>query len=188
MKRSLLLAALALLPAAGPADPDWPCVQRFVPTLTAATLWPGPQPIGDWRAEPARAALVRDTARRATPVDQAVARLDAYAATKPGAEALSEVFGGLVDETNEQRGEAIARLRQIARRQRTLTEATDTLTDKLRSQPANAPGRADLVASRALMVRQYEEVERTIRYACEIPVAMEARLGRFAQVLRRGLE
>ena len=37
----------------------------------------------------------------------------------------------------------------------------------------------------ALMIRQYEEVQRTIRYSCEIPVEIEGRLGRFAQALQR---
>src|SRR4051812_12032042 len=46
-----LLACLLATVAAAPADPDWPCVQRLVPTLTAATLWAGPAPKGDWHAD-----------------------------------------------------------------------------------------------------------------------------------------
>jgi hypothetical protein len=37
------------------------------------------------------------------------------------------------------------------------------------------------------VIRQYEEVERTIRYACEVPVQLEARLGLFAQALQGAL-
>ena len=184
----LLLAGAAAAMAAAPVDPDWPCVQRLVPSLTAATLWPGQAPTGDWRADPRIAALVRDAADRRRPVDEAARRLEDFVATKPGAEAVSEVFAGLVDQTNVERGQAIERLRSIARRERALASATDRVTTELEALPATAPERDDLTARRTLMIREYEEIGRTIRYSCEIPVDFEARLGRFAQVLQRGLE
>ena len=40
---------------------------------------------------------------------------------------------------------------------------------------------------RTFLIREYEEIERTIRYACEVPGALEARLGSFAQALQRDL-
>ncbi|MFC7556923.1 hypothetical protein ACFQU7_39010 [Pseudoroseomonas wenyumeiae] len=46
---ALLALGMALSAAAGAraataADPDWPCVQRLVPNLTAAGVWSGPVP------------------------------------------------------------------------------------------------------------------------------------------------
>lgn len=194
MKHVLVGFAALALGAAGPppADPDWPCVQRLVPTLTAGTLWPGHEAAGDWRADPQVAAVVSDTAPRTRPVLQAVARLDAYAATVPAADrpaALSLLFGGLVDETNRQRGEVIERLRGIGRRQRTLTEITGRVSDELRTLPPDAPAaaREEVVQRRTFLIREYEEIGRTIRYACEVPSALEARLGSFAQALQRDL-
>ena len=194
MRRVLVgLAALAV-GAAGPppADPDWPCVQRLVPTLTAGTIWAGHEGAGDWRADPQVAAAVADAAPRSRPVPQAVARLDAYAATVPPAErpaALSLLFAGLVDETNRQRAEVIERLRGIARRQRSLTEVTGRVSAELRALPPDAPAavREEVVQRRTFLIREYEEIERTIRYACEVPGALEARLGSFAQALQRDL-
>ncbi len=191
-----LLAGLAALAvgAAGPppADPDWPCVQRLVPTLTAGTIWAGSEAAGDWRADPQVAAVVAEAAPRGRPVPGAVARLDAYAATLPAAgrpAALGLVFTGLVDETNRQRAEVIERLRGIARRQRSLTEITDRVTAELRALPADAPAavREEVVQRRTFLIREYEEIGRTIRYACEVPGALEARLGSFAQALQKDL-
>jgi hypothetical protein len=114
--------------------------------------------------------------------------LERFVASRPGADALAQVFAGLVDETNAARSQAIERLRGINRRQRALAVATSRVSAELQALPADAPAarREEAVSRRALMVREYEEVQRTIRYSCEIPVDLEARLGRFAQVLQRG--
>jgi len=194
MRRVLVGVAALALGAAGPppADPDWPCVQRLVPTLTAGTLWSGHEAAGDWRADPHVAAAVSDAAPRTQPVPKAVARLDAYAATIPAADrpaALSLLFTGLVDETNRQRADVIERLRGIGRRQRTLTQITGRVSDELRALPADTPAaaREEVVQRRAFLIREYEEIGRTIRYACEVPSALEARLGSFAQALQHDL-
>ncbi|HEY0203453.1 MAG TPA: hypothetical protein VGC15_04810 [Acetobacteraceae bacterium] len=194
MRRVLAGVAALVLGAAGPppADPDWPCVQRLVPTLTAGTLWPGHDAAGDWRADPQVAAVVSDAAPRTQPTPAAVARLDAYAATVPAADrpaALSLLFTGLVDETNRQRADVIERLRGIGRRQRTLTEITGRVSDELRALPPDAPAavREEVVQRRGFLIREYEEIGRTIRYACEVPSTLEARLGSFAQALQRDL-
>ena len=192
--RVWLGACALLLCAAGPpgADPDWPCVQRLVPVVTAGSLWSGHAVSGDWRADPAIADVVAAVAPRNRPVEAGSARLEAYVATVPPAERparLAQVFTGLVDQTNAQRTQAIERLRAVARRQRAMTDATSRITAELRALPPDTPAatREELAGRRTLMIREYEEVERVIRYSCEVPVQLESRLGQFLQVLQRGL-
>jgi hypothetical protein len=192
--RAMLLGVSALaVGAAGPrADPDWPCMQRLVPTLTAGTLWGGHDAKGDWRADPKVAAVVGFVARRGVSATDGAARLDQFIATVPAPErpaVSAQVFAGLVDETNVERGQLIDRLRGIARRQRTLTELTERVTVDLRALPADAPAaqREEIVSRRGFLIREYEQIERTIRYACEVPVQMEQKLGILAQALQRGL-
>ncbi len=186
--RRLVLAGLVLA-AAGPApDPDWPCVQRLVPTLTASTLWGGHEAAGDWRADPRLAAVVPVLARRSLPAPAAAAQLERFVADVPEAERavrLPELFQGLVDETNTQRAEVIGRLRDRARHQRLLTETVSRITGELRALPpdAEAATREEITTRRTLLIREYDEIERTIRYACEVPVQMEAKLGVLAGVL-----
>ncbi len=193
MFRAVLLgvSALALAAAGPPANPDWPCVQRLVPTLTASTLWGGHDAAGDWHADPRVAAVVAAVAPRKVSAQDGAARLERFVATLPAPErpaVTAQVFAGLVDETNVQRAQVIDRLRGIARRQRLLTEMTSGITAELRALPADAPAaqREEIVSRRALLIREYEEIERTIRYACEAPVQMEAKLGALAQALQRG--
>lgn len=187
---ALLLSGLLSVGAGYPADPDWPCVQRLVPTLTAATLWPGHEPKRSWQTNPDIAALVRDVSARGLPAEKGVALLDAFVATRPDDEARAEVFAGLVEQANAERATAIERLRSVNRHQRALAEAITRVTTELETLPAGTPTAQleEATSRRALMIRQYEEVQKTIRYACEIPVSIEARLGRFAQALQRGSE
>ena len=190
----LLGASLLALGAAGPPpDPDWPCVQRLVPTLTASTLWGGHDAAGDWRADPQVAKIIAAVAPRGVSAQDGAARLEQFMATVPTSDrpAISaQVFAGLVDQTNLERAEVIDRLRGIAQRQRTLTVLTSRITAELRALPSDAPAaqREEIVSRRGFLIREYEQIERTIRYACEAPVQMESKLGALAQALQRGLE
>ncbi len=186
------LAALALGAAGPPADPDWPCAQRLVPKLTAAALWGGHDAAGDWRTDPQVAAVVAAVAPRGVSAQDGARQVERYMATLPGADRPARsalLFAGLVDETNGQRAEVIDRLRATARRQRALTELVSKITVELRTLPPDAPAaqREEVVGRQAFLIREYEEIERTVRYACEVPVQMEAKLGTLAQALQRGL-
>ena len=196
--RALRIAGLGLLAlalgAAGPpsADPDWPCAQRLVPKLTAATIWGGHDAAGDWRADPQVAAVVAVAAPRGVSAKNAAGQVERFMATLPGTERPARsalLFAGLVEETNEQRAQIIDRLRATARRQRSLTELTSRITAELRALPTDAPAaqREEVTTRRAFLIREYEDIERTIRFACEVPVRMEAKLGALAQALQRGL-
>jgi len=189
-----VVAAALVLGAAGPpaGNPDWPCVQRLVPTLTASTLWSGQEATGDWRADPPVATVVKAAAPRTVSAEAGAAMLDRFVAAVPVADrpaVLAQVFAGLVDETNAERMVVIDRLRGVARRQRALTEVTSRVTAELRALPPDAPTtqRDEVVSRRALIIREFDGIERTIRYACEVPVEMEAKLGTLARVLERGL-
>ena len=121
-----------------------------------------------------------------------MAALAAFMAGVPAAARAAvadRVFAGLVDETNALRGEVIDRLHDVARRQRDLTKTVAGVTAQLRALPADAAlgEREEVVSRRGFLIRDYEEVGRTIRYACEVPVQLEARLGVFAQALQASL-
>lgn len=192
----LLLAGLAASPAAAQIqheDPDWPCVQRLVPTLGAAAYWGGPEPAEDtgWRDDPAAAAAVAGAAPRGVDVERGEDVLRAYlAALPPDARpaAAARAMEGLTAATNEQRTVIIERLRNLTRRQRTVAARVSAISARLRSLPPDAPERPDLAAQRVFVLREFDEVQRTIMYACEVPVEMEARLGSYARALTEGQE
>jgi len=187
----LLLVALLAAPAAAQprnADPDWPCVQRLVPRLSAAVLWPGPQPDGDWQAEPDVAALVTRIAPRGVADTEGLAAIGAFAAAldAPARRGLLPLaFAGLLERTNAQRDELIAQIRRFTRRQHDLAELSRGLAAELRTLPATAPPeqRAELEQRRLFTAKAFEDAERTLRYACEAPVRLEARLGAYGRAL-----
>jgi hypothetical protein len=192
-----LAAALALAAAAGPspgADPDWPCVQRLVPRVAAAAVWPGP-PLpenGDWRAEREVAALVGRVSPRSVPEGEGVAAIEGFAAPLDPASRrrlLPLAFVGVLEETNRQRDALVEQIRRFARRQRELAEGVRRLEAELRAMPADADraARAELEGRHAFAAKSFTDAERTVRYVCEAPVRLEGRLGAYARALAAAL-
>ena len=188
------LLAIALIAATAPHtdDPDWPCQQRLVPKLTAAAYWNGPLDVqGDWQADPEVAALVRKLAPRRVTVEEGLSGIAGFAKTLSGdrAHQLTLVFRGLLEETDRERADLIDRLKQIGRRQRQLAELAAELAGELDSIPPDVTGetaakRTDLQQRHDFTARNFEEVQRTIRYACEAPVRLDARLGAWTRALQ----
>jgi len=193
----LCLALLAFSARAAPPteDPDWPCQQRLVPELSAGTFWTGaPLPGGvDWRANPRVAGLVDAVAPRDVPADVGTAKIRAFAkALKPGGRAtiLPIAFVGILEETNRERSQIIARLKELTRRQREIADQVAKVTDEIAAIPPDATGgaadrRAEAVGRQGFLTRAFDETRRTMRYACEAPTQLEARFGAYAGALQQ---
>jgi hypothetical protein len=172
-------------------DPDWPCPQRLVPRLAAAAYWSGPLDTeGDWRADPEIAVLVRRLVPRRVSTESGLTEIEAFAktATVDRSRRMALVFRGLLEETDRERAELIGQLTQMGRRQRELAELVGRLADELRSVPPDATGeaaekRVDLQQRHDFTARNFEEIRRTIGYACQAPVELDARLGAWARAL-----
>ncbi|MBV8649997.1 MAG: hypothetical protein JO255_00940 [Alphaproteobacteria bacterium] len=195
---ALLLAAPSFAAPPKGEDPDWPCQQRMVPVLGAATYWSGP-PIeedGDWTAEPRIAALVQEIAPRQVPAEQGEAAITTFADSLGTGDdkkkLLTLVFSGLLAETNRQRAEIIARLKELGHRQHELADIASHAGEELQTIPPDATGeaaarRADLEQRFTFVTQAFTSTQRTMRYACDIPVQLDARLGRYARALQARL-
>jgi hypothetical protein len=190
-----LTVALVVAAAPRPEEPDWPCQQRLVPRLSPATYWSGSvDEQRDWRTDPEVADLVRELVPRAVTEEQGLTRIAAFARTVSGdrSSRLALAFSGLLQETDRERADLIERLKQIGHRQRELTGLAARLASELDSIPAAASGeaaakRADLQQRRDFTTRNLEEVQRTLRYACEVPIRLDARLGVWARALQQAV-
>lgn len=185
------MIALSVAAAPRSEDPDWPCQQPLVPKLTAAAYWNEPLDMqGDWQANPEIAELVQHLAPRRITTEEGLAEIARFAKTAPGnPHRLALAFRGLLEETDRERADLIERLKQLGRRQRELAELAARLTSELDSMPFDATGEAaaeriDLQQRHDFTVRNFEEVQRTMRYACEAPVRLDARLGAWARALQ----
>ncbi len=193
------LACVMPLAAAGAAqrgeDQDWPCVQRLVPVLSAGTMWNGPsiEGLGDWHAEPAVAALVRGIAPRSVSPEEGEAAIAEFTHGLSGdrQRLITMAFVGLLDETNRERGEIIQRIKLLGERQRGLSDLVARLTAQLDAMPEKpgepSPERTELADRWSYTSRAYNEVQRTMRYACEVPGQLDARLGAYARALEAAL-
>lgn len=191
----LTLALAANAVAAPPAaDPDWPCQQRLVPHLSPATYWTGPAPPAgvDWHADPKLSALIEAISPRDVPTEDGIAKLTAFAHSLPAAErakSVSLAFTALVEQTNEERDAVIARLKSLGARQRSLAKRIESDEAALQAIPADASGdqaaeRAGITERHDLLVRSYHDIGETIRYACQVPSDLDARLGAYARALQ----
>lgn len=191
----LVLSASASRAAREESDAAWPCPQPLAPENAVAARWHGPSPEGkgDWQSEPAVAALVQRIAPRNVDIEAGKAAIASFIQDLPKSEPERErlialAFAGLQAETRRERSSLIDRIKQLGERQRKLTDLVARLTAEYDAIPANAQGedaqrRADLAQRRAYTTRTFEEVQRTMRYACEAPAALDARLGAYDDAL-----
>jgi hypothetical protein len=164
-----------------------------VPKLAAAAYWNGPalDGLGDWQADPEIADLVRRLAPRRVSTEEGLSEIAAFAQNLPSdrSRRIALAFHGLLEETDRARAALIDQLKQIGRRQRELADLAAQLAVELNSIPPGATGeaaakRVDLQQRHDFTVRNFEEIQRTVRYACEIPVELDARLGAWARALQ----
>jgi hypothetical protein len=206
MRGLVPLGLAALMLATPPAqaaarrgeDPDWLCVQRLVPTLSAAGYWTGPDvaTAGDWTSEPRVAELVRRVTPRRVKVEEGEAAIASFADALPADETrarlLTLAFAGILAETNRERDALITRIKELGRRQNELAAIAAQAGEELRKLPATAASddaerRSDLEQRFAFVTRAFEGGQRTLTYVCEAPVQLEHRLGRYARALQARL-
>ncbi len=190
----LAAAVVGLLPhlafAAAPgSDPDWPCQQPLVPSVSAAMVWDGPplEGTGDWRSDPTVATLVAKLADKDLPVDQGKAAIDQFihARTSNRQRSITQAFAGLLEENNRARTRVIDNIKMLAERQRGLADVISRLTAERDKAGVNAD--PELVDRWAFARRTYYAVQRTVGYACEMPAELDQRLGFYARELEAGL-
>jgi hypothetical protein len=183
----LLPRTVAAAPSA--ADPDWPCPQPLVPTISAELVWSGP-PIndaGEWRSEPAVAALVATLTPREISIDDGKAAISRFLRTRHAnrTRSIKRAVAGLLDEANNARSRVIAQIKMLAERQRGLANIVSQLTAE--RDKAGKDASADLTERWTFTERTYYEMQRTMRYACEIPAELDQRLGAYVNTLQAGL-
>jgi hypothetical protein len=195
-RRALAAGGLALAAWAGIAgaaqqpDPDWPCVQRRVPELTAAQMWAGPPPSGE--ASPEIEELARHLAARRVPVEEvgaeAAGAVEGLDPAERG-ERLAELFGAVLHRLNAERGQIIAGIGRYARHQTALSDRIEAMQLELAGLEA-APDDAkdwdrieELRDTLLWETRVFKERAQSLSYVCETPVLLEQRAFAIARAL-----
>lgn len=204
LKAALVGASLAAMSTAAAhaqprveTPPDWPCVQVFVPTLSAATIWAGP-PVEDylktWPDNREVASLATRVVSRAVPDDEANAAVDRFAEGLSGNrnETLTLLFAGIFDEANRTRSRAIDAIRKFDRAQKgmlaTMTRTVGELDRARAAEPRDEARVRELGEQLAWQRRIVEERHRSLGALCEQPVIVERRVGQLARTIANHME
>lgn len=190
----LFACAVALfqaLPAGSRAatsdDPDWPCIQRLVPRISAAQVWAGPPPEpAMWQGDLEVSRLASKLAARRTPLDETEKLVEDFAeAQAPAAlnDKLTALFGRTLQVINRDRASIIAGIKRFAKRQRQLAERIretraelkDIRQDAAQEADGNGAGIDDVRETLAWDIRIFDEREKSMTYLCEQPVLLEQR-------------
>jgi hypothetical protein len=183
MIRALLLSLAVAAPAlaAGPPDPDWPCIQRRQPSLSLAQVWAGPLPDEATlaRAEsPEVQAVAQVIALRRTPLEAAEARIDAFAAEQDPP-ALTALFVAALEHINTARDRVMAGITRYAHKQEALQDRINAARHEFEALNAAEPKDFDRIDALEEEIdwstRIFKDRQQSLTYVCETPVILEQR-------------
>lgn len=183
------------------ADPqaaphNWPCVQRYVPELSAATIWPSP--LVDIQAQDSSeakllSAHVEALANRRVKLEDAKVGTGLYLSQHTDDQALlaSNILARVFAKVQTERHRVIKGIFRYTDRQRMLANRIEKQRRKLEdgaNQDLDAAQREDLEARQRWDIRAFRERERQLNYLCEQPVNLEQRLFAVARYLQEYLQ
>ena len=187
----LVLAVAAPAHAAGPPDPDWPCVQRRQPHLSIAQVWGGPVPDA--------AALVQDPeiqrvaqgiALRRTPLADAEAEIAAFAEGSDP-DRLVALFAAAFARIDHDRTRVMEGITRYAHKQEALEVQIEDLRHQMTTLETADPkdfDRMDAVEKQLnWSTRIFQERQQSLTYVCETPVILEQRAFALGRVVERHL-
>lgn len=182
IRQFLILTCLAMpAAAAGPPDPDWPCVQRRQPQLSVAQVWAGPVPddrIAALAREPDIQKLGQVIALRRTSLEDAQGMIAGFAGEADD-QRLSALFLASFDHIQTARNRVMSGITRYARKQ----EALDVDIKQKRHDFDRLMAATDkdfdaidaLEADIDWSTRIFQDRQQALSYVCEAPVILEQR-------------
>lgn len=188
-------AAVDFSPSAILSSPDWPCIQRKVPTISAGQIWDGP-PIDDIKDfDPAIRNLTEILESRRVSVDDADKAIKEYAASIPEAERdkkLTQLFAAFLNEINTDRQFVMSRVEEFQKRQKGRAAELEREGQKLAEKGMAATD--ELLPTETKLspeqqeynwnARIFQERQQNLTMACEIPVLIEQRAYEISRLIR----
>jgi hypothetical protein len=180
-------------------NPDWPCVQRKVMTISPAQVWDGP-PIDDvkgWENDEKIEDLTTYLVSRRISLDDAGKAIKEFAVAQPEAERdkrLTMLFASVLSKTNTDRQFVLGRIEEFQRRQKGRSDELQREGEKLAKLNQELPPDQDLGPRDAPLTpeqqeynwnaRIFQERQQNLTVACEIPILIEQRVYEIAKLIR----
>lgn len=171
-------------PATSAAEAPWPCAQRKVGSISAGTIWSGPDLAqgADWDQDMKLAALAQKLASRRTELPEAEQAIAAFAKAA-GADKdkqLTKLFVGVLDIINDNRDKILHGISRYATGQQHLAERLRDESDAI-STGQDAPN-LTFSANTSGKAKEFEwdqrifnERRQALSYVCETPTLLERR-------------
>jgi hypothetical protein len=181
----------------GPRDPNWPCQQIKVPTLSLASVWSGPpldRQTAEWSHDQQVADLAHAVAQRRLPLGQAQDGIRAFAqqAKEQKQPKLLALVAGLFSILDEERSAVIAGLDRSGARQKELAAGIRADNEKVRTMqadPAADAGDVNQMVQRVTWEAEvFQDRRQALTYACDVPAKIEQRLFALARTIQQELE
>lgn len=180
--------------AAGPVDPDWPCIQRRQPALSVAQIWPGPPipPEAEALAEdPAIRALGLEIALRRTGMEKAKALIADFAASRPIADQQA-LFLATFTQLQSSRARVMSGITRYAHKQASLDGQINAQRRSFEALMAKEPKDFDAIdkleAEIDWSTRIFLDRQQSLTYVCETPVILEQRAFALARLFAAGMK
>jgi hypothetical protein len=193
---SMIACVAPIAHAADAANPDWPCIQRKVATLTSVQMWDGPDvdDLTQWSSNEETKKLVPILVNRRVSLEQAADAIAQFAAAQPQDkrdEALKLLFAGLLSTVNTDRAAVMNGLERFQLRQKARAaeiERQDAVLRQLKERAAtDEKARAELAVAEDKHnwdIRVFTERQQSLPLACEVPVVIEQRLFELGREIR----
>ena len=169
-------------------DPEWPCIQRLIPEVSPAIMWPVPvedDMLTQYRSD----AQIRGLAESLGDIEifseshqEAIAKF-ADSTEESNREAqLTLLATGIVDVSNRVRGNYIRGIKRYTRQQIAISEQIGDTLNQLSLLEDGDAGDADEQQRQEILdtlhwhERVYDQRERSIQLLCEEPVELEQQL------------
>jgi hypothetical protein len=182
---------------------DWPCVQRMVPTISAAQIWDGP-PIDDvkgYEKDEKIQDLLPYLQSRRVPIEDVEKAIQEYAASIPEAERdkkLTELFAAVLHSINTDRQFVMGRIIEFQRRQKARAKEIEREGQKLASLNQDIPADEQLGPRDSKLspqqqeynwnARIFQERQQNLALSCDIPTLIEQRAGDIARIIRQQMK
>lgn len=178
------------------AEAPWPCAQKKVGSISAGTIWSGPDLAqgADWDQDNKLAGLAQKLASRRTELTEAEEAIAAFAkeAGPDKGKQLTRLFVGVLEIINDNRNKVLHGIGRYAAGQQHLAERLRDESDTISSAQdapsltfnANTSGKAKEFEWDQ---RIFNERRQALSYVCETPTLLERRAYDIAQRIQAQL-
>ena len=180
-------------------DPDWPCVQRLVPELTAAQMWSGPpldQIAAYWQADAEIAPLVLDLVDVNVEEANIAEKLKVFissVAEEDRSEKLPLLFKAVLESVNGERNDVIRVIKKYAAKQKQLSSRIAAANAKLKGiKLGKEPDEQQqefqaIIETRDWDLRIFDDRYSMLTLICDQPVRLEQRAFALARAIQEKL-